>query len=50
MIWLIFPENKLVEIYQPGVDVPISDEGDIIDSESVLRDFKLAVSDIFPKE
>jgi Uma2 family endonuclease len=47
MVWLIFPEKRLVEVYQLDVDVEILNENDTIDGGTVLPGFTLAVKDIF---
>jgi Uma2 family endonuclease len=47
MVWLIFPEKRLVEVYQPVADVQILNEHDIIEGGDVLPGFSLAVKDIF---
>jgi Uma2 family endonuclease len=47
MVWLIFPEKRLVEVYQPEIDVEILNENDTIDGGELLPGFTLAVKDIF---
>ena len=52
MVWLIFPQQRLVEVYQPDVDVMLlvdnASRHDEIDGGAVLPRFKLAVREIFP--
>lgn len=52
MVWLIFPEQLLVEVYQPDADVVLLVDNetrhDVIDGGDVLPGFKLAVSAVFP--
>jgi Uma2 family endonuclease len=52
MVWLIFPEQRLVEVYQPDADVVLlvdnEQRHDVIDGDYVLPGFKLAVRDVFP--
>ena len=50
MVWLVFPEKKFVEVYEPDVDVQILTEDEVIKGGSVLPGFTLAVRDIFPKD
>ncbi|NDJ51695.1 MAG: Uma2 family endonuclease [Chloroflexi bacterium] len=47
MVWLIYPEQRLVEVYQPKLDILILQPGDRIDGGIVLPDFFLAVSTLF---
>ena len=48
MVWLIFPENRLVEIYEPDTDIQlITDEDAIVSAGDVLPDFEISLSDIF---
>ncbi|MEO0562963.1 MAG: Uma2 family endonuclease, partial [Chloroflexota bacterium] len=47
MVWLIFPEKHIVEVYQPDVDIQILQPGDVITGGTLLAEFKLAVSDLF---
>jgi Uma2 family endonuclease len=60
MVWLIFPEQRLVEVYQPDADVVLlvdnEQRHDVIDGGvpegipfgHILSGFKLAVREIFP--
>lgn len=52
MVWLVFPEQRLVEVYQPDMDVLLlvdhAGRHDEIDGGDVLPGFKLAVKEIFP--
>ena len=47
LVWLIYPEKRLVEVYQPDVDLQILTEHDTLDGGDVLPGFSLLVSDIF---
>ncbi len=47
MVWLVFPEKQLVEIYQPNLDLQILQLDDTIDGGDVLPGFTLAVRDVF---
>ena len=47
MVWLIFPEKRLVEVYQPEADIEILNENDTLNGGDVLPGFTLAVKDIF---
>jgi Uma2 family endonuclease len=47
MVWLVYPDYELVEIYQPDADVQVLNAKDTIDGGAVLPGFTLAVRDIF---
>ena len=49
LVWLVFPDDRQVEIYSTHEeDSRIMGISDILNGEDVLPDFKLAVKDIFP--
>lgn len=47
MVWIVYPDQELVEIYQPDTDVQILTAKDTINGGSVLPGFTLAVRDVF---
>lgn len=47
MVWLVYPDKQMVEIYQPDVDIQILTGSDTIDGGDVLPGFTLAVRDVF---
>jgi len=47
LVWLVYPEQRIVEVYAPEVDLKILTERDTLDGSDVLPGFALAVSDIF---
>lgn len=47
MVWLVYPEKRIVEVYQPNADVQILLETDELTGGDVLPGFMLAVSVIF---
>jgi Uma2 family endonuclease len=47
IVWLIFPEDKRVEVYVPGEDVREFGLDDSLDGGDVLPGFTLSVQDIF---
>ncbi|RMF82539.1 MAG: Uma2 family endonuclease, partial [Chloroflexi bacterium] len=47
MVWLVFPKQRIVEIYRPEHDVEILTADDTLDGGDVLPGFSLAVRDIF---
>lgn len=47
MVWLIFPEKQLVEVYRPGVDLEILNNSDTLTGYDLFPGFSLAVKDIF---
>lgn len=48
LVWLVFPEQRIVEWYATD-DEGIVAEGGVLEGRDVLPDFKLPVSEIFPK-
>lgn len=48
LVWLIYPEKKLVEIYRNDADIDFATSDDTLLGYEVLPDFELAVSEIFP--
>lgn len=52
MVWLIFPEQRLVEVYRPDVDVLLLVDNelrhDVLEGGDVLPGFSLALQNIFP--
>lgn len=48
MVWLVFPDDKRVEVYVPGEDVRELGIDGVLDGDDVLPDFTLPVRDIFP--
>lgn len=52
MVWLIFPEQRLVEIYRPDADVLLlvdnENRHDVIDGGDLLPGFTLPLREIFP--
>jgi len=46
MVWLVFPEKRIVEVYSPD-DEQILTENDILPGGNVLPGFSLAVREIF---
>ncbi|MFN8376325.1 MAG: Uma2 family endonuclease [Anaerolineae bacterium] len=48
MVWLIFPEEKLVEVYVPDKDVAEININGVLDGGEVLPGFTLPVKEIFP--
>lgn len=47
LVWLVFPEEKLVEVYLSNEDVKTFGINDILDGADVLPGFTLPVSAIF---
>jgi Uma2 family endonuclease len=47
VVWLILPEEKLVEIYTSRRDVKICIEDDVCSAAPVLPDFEIKVSELF---
>ena len=49
LVWLVYPEQKRVEVYAPDQPVEIRYATDTLSGGDVLPDFTLAVHDIFPE-
>lgn len=50
MVWLVFPQERRVEVYVPDADVIELGPDDTLDGGAVLPGFALAVSAIFPAQ
>jgi Uma2 family endonuclease len=50
MVWLIFPEKNMIEVYEPDQDVVILLEDETLDGGDVLPGFTLPVRSVFPHE
>jgi Uma2 family endonuclease len=48
LVWLIYPEKRLVEVYQENADIEILTESDSLDGKAVLPNFRLPVKNLFP--
>jgi Uma2 family endonuclease len=48
MVWLVFPEERRVEVYEPDQDVLELDINGVLDGGDVLPGFTLPVREIFP--
>jgi Uma2 family endonuclease len=52
MVWLVYPEQRLVEVYRPDVDIVLlvdnEERHDVLDGGDVLPGFQLSLHDIFP--
>lgn len=47
LVWLIYPEKRLVEVYRPDADSLLLNEDDMLEGFDVLPGFALKVSEIF---
>jgi Uma2 family endonuclease len=47
LVWLVFPEDQLVEVYTTDDDVKVFGMNDVLDGGDVLPGFTLAVKDVF---
>jgi Uma2 family endonuclease len=47
MVWLVFPDDKEVEVYVPDSDVRTVEIDGVLDTGHILPGFKLPVRDIF---
>jgi len=49
LVWLIYPDYELVEIYDAGADIRILKATDTLDGGELLPGFSLLVNGIFPQ-
>jgi Uma2 family endonuclease len=47
LVWLVYPEKRVIEVYRPDADLDILTEGDTLDGGDLLPGFTLALRDIF---
>ena len=47
MVWLIYPEKRIVEVYQPDQDIDLLVAGDTLSGGEILPGFTLAVEVVF---
>ncbi len=47
IVWLIYPHERLVEVFRPNADSEILNESHVLNGEDVLPGFTLAVNDLF---
>jgi len=47
MVWLIYPEKRLIDVYRQGADLQILNEHEIFDGGDVLPGFTLPVREVF---
>ena len=50
MVWVVRPDDRIVEVYEAGQSVQLLNENDALDGRGVLPDFKIKVRDIFPPQ
>ena len=52
MVWLVYPDQRLVEVYRPDVDIVLlvdnEERHDVLDGSDVLPGFSIALQSIFP--
>jgi Uma2 family endonuclease len=47
LVWLVYPEKELVEVYRPHADIEILTGKDTLSGDEVLPNFTLIIQDIF---
>lgn len=47
LVWLIYPQKRVIEVYDPDADVEILVEGDVLTGKDVLPGFILPVAEVF---
>ena len=48
VVWVVYPQDREVEIYTPGKPVQIVDVNGVLEVGTLLPGFRLPVGDIFP--
>jgi Uma2 family endonuclease len=49
LVWLVYPEKKIVEVFEQGTDSELYKEDETLSGSPVLEGFQLAVKEIFGK-
>ena len=47
LVWLVYPNYRLIEVYRPDTDVEILGEEEILTGGDVLPGFELSVREVF---
>lgn len=48
MVWVIYPNSELIEVYQPNVDIELLTGDDaLVSGDDILPDFEISLRDIF---
>lgn len=47
MVWLIYPDGYLVDVYRPDQPTLTMQRGDVLEGEEVLPEFRLKIDDLF---
>lgn len=47
MVWVVYPDKTMIEVYQQESDIQILFENDILYGGHVLPDFEMSVADVF---
>jgi len=47
LVWLIYPQKRLIEVYDPDAEVEILIEGDVLTGRDLLPGFILPVAEVF---
>ncbi len=47
LVWVVYPEKRLIEVYKPGSDIDLLLPGEGLDGGEVLPGFTLAVAVVF---
>jgi Uma2 family endonuclease len=48
LLWLVHPGTRTVTAYRPDGTARVLREGDMLDAEGVIPDFRVPVQDLFP--
>jgi len=50
LVWVVRPDDKVVEVYESGRSVILLNEGSQLDGGAVLPNFSVNITDIFPPQ
>ena len=49
VVWLVYPDNQLVEVYTSFKEITVCTDNDICSAKPVVEDFAITVNDLFGK-
>lgn len=50
LVWLVYPENEIIEVYSPDSDIQILQRGAFLTGGKVLADFSISLAAIFDED
>jgi Uma2 family endonuclease len=49
LIWVVYPDDRLVDVYRPGQPVETLEDGAVLDGGDILPGFKATINDVFAR-